>query len=276
MRACFENILGGLAAGRAVWLRCSSVTDFLANMRPRRVSPSGPPRSQSLPNLFSKHALRAYFFICVLLTAPLVLRAQTDSTLITVVTNGPTTETNAVSAPVKTNAPMEVRPTEIQSKSCQFFMKSNVFVYHDDVHIDNPQMKLVCQLLTVEAPKMTNGNRFNRATAETNVVIDWVDDNGAHHATADKGVYTYAVTNVAIGRAEPILQTNCTVVLTGNPVVTNSSGTFEGDPIIWDKINGVISSPNMRHMTINQGETNTSGLFGPPTSKPAKTDNALP
>jgi hypothetical protein len=26
--ACFENIPGGLAAGRGVWLRCSSVTDF--------------------------------------------------------------------------------------------------------------------------------------------------------------------------------------------------------------------------------------------------------
>src|SRR5579859_3938531 len=130
--------------------------------------------------------MRVYFFICVMLVAPLVLMAQTNSTFITVVTNAP---------PAKTNAPTEVRPTEIQSRSCQFFMKSNVFVYRDDVHIDNPQMKLVCQLLTVEAPKMTNENRFNRATAETNVVIDWVDDKGPNHATADKGVYTYVVTN---------------------------------------------------------------------------------
>ena len=57
LRACFENISGGLAAGRGGWLRCSSVTDFLSNMRPRRASPSAPPRSQSLPDLFSKHAL---------------------------------------------------------------------------------------------------------------------------------------------------------------------------------------------------------------------------
>ncbi len=28
LRACFENISGGLAAGRGDWLRCSSVTDF--------------------------------------------------------------------------------------------------------------------------------------------------------------------------------------------------------------------------------------------------------
>jgi len=28
LRACFKNIPGGLAAGRGVWRRCSSVTDF--------------------------------------------------------------------------------------------------------------------------------------------------------------------------------------------------------------------------------------------------------
>src|SRR5262249_40420877 len=159
-------------------------------------------------------AMRAFYFACIVLVSPLILRAQTNSTLITVVTN-------EALPPAKTKAPTEVHPTEIQSRSCQFFMKSNVFVYRDDVHIDNPQMKLVCQLLKVEAAKMTNGNRFNRATAETNVVIDWVDDKGPNHATADKGVYTYVVTNLAIGQGEQLLRTNATVVLTGNPVITN-------------------------------------------------------
>lgn len=212
--------------------------------------------------------MRVYFFICAVLVTPLIVRAQTDSAVITVVTNAP--------PPAKTNASAELRQTEIQSKSCQFFMKSNVFVYRDDVRIDNPQMKLTCQLLTVEHPKMTNGNQFERATAETNVVIDWMDDKGQNHATADKGVYTYVVTNLAMSPGTPILQTNATVVLTGNPVVTNTSGTFAGDPIIWDRISGVISSPNMRNMIINQGETNTSGLFETPSSKPGKTDNTAP
>src|ERR1700677_1317263 len=80
-RACFENISGGLAAGRRGWLRCSSVTEFFricalvkseqirsARLRgpvrtdkncpaSRAASPSAPPRSQSHPDLFSKHAL---------------------------------------------------------------------------------------------------------------------------------------------------------------------------------------------------------------------------
>ena len=71
LRACFEITSGGpvrqggshgvnLAAVRGGWLRCSSVTDFLSNMRPRCASPSTPPRSQSLADLISKRALRKY------------------------------------------------------------------------------------------------------------------------------------------------------------------------------------------------------------------------
>ena len=208
--------------------------------------------------------MRILPFVCLIFAAQLGLRAQTNS--------GPIASTNAAPATAPTNAPTELRATEIQSKSCQFFMRSNVFIYRDDVHIDNPQMKLKCELLTVEAPKMTNGNRFNRATAETNVVIDWVDNNGTNHATSDKAVYTYAVTNLLNGQAESHFETNATVVLTGNPVVTNRSTVFYGDPIIWDRIKDSIESPNFHNQIIIPGGTNTSSLFEPPTSKPAKTN----
>lgn len=154
-------------------------------------------------------------------------------------------------------------------------MKSNIYVYHENVRIDNPQMKLACELLTVEAPKLTNGNRFNRAIALTNVVIDWVDDNGSNHATSDKAVYTYVITNLADGQTLPHFETSSIVVLTGNPVVTNRMGTWEGDPLNWDRLNGVITSPNMKQMTIYQSQTNTSGLFEPPTTKPAKTNTPV-
>jgi len=78
VRACFENIPAGLAAGRGVWLRCSSVTDFLANMRPCRASPSSPPRSQSLPDLFSKHALRILAALLIFLTGCSSTRRPVD------------------------------------------------------------------------------------------------------------------------------------------------------------------------------------------------------
>jgi hypothetical protein len=62
--ARFENISGGLAAGRGVWLRCSSLED------PRGifsfVAPCHPPRlaRNPFPDLFSKHALNAAFGLC--------------------------------------------------------------------------------------------------------------------------------------------------------------------------------------------------------------------
>src|SRR5260221_2447801 len=58
LRACFENIPVGLAAGRGGWLRCSSVTD--CSRICALVAPCHPPRRARNPFpdlLFSKHAL---------------------------------------------------------------------------------------------------------------------------------------------------------------------------------------------------------------------------
>jgi lipopolysaccharide export system protein LptA len=178
-------------------------------------------------------------------------------------------QTNLLSVPseataptlVHTNPPTEVRPTEIQSSSGEFFMKSNVFVYHGNVHVDNPQMKLTCELLIIEGPKLTNGNRFNRATAVTNVVIDWVDENGTNHATSEKAVYTYTITNLAETLNPGSFVTNALVVLSGNPIVTGPSGSFQGDPVYWDRIKDTITSPNMTRTTVIQKGTNNSSMF---------------
>lgn len=159
--------------------------------------------------------------------------------------------------------------TEITSLGAEFFMKSNVIVYRGDVRVNNPQMNLTCELLTVEAPKLDEGKgKFNRATAVTNVVIDWVDDKGTNHATSDKAIYTYVLTNSATPPAE-MWETNAIVVLIGNPVVTNASGTFRSDPIVWDRIRDVITSTNFLKMDINQNQTNSPGVFETkPVTKP--------
>ena len=198
--------------------------------------------------------MRIFFALSAALGVSFALSAQTNS---------PSSETAA--------APLVSNVTKIQSESGEFLMKSNVYIYRGDVHIDNPQMKLTCELLTVEAPKLQEG-KYNRATAETNVVIDWVDEKGPNHATSDKAVYTYILTNLAKA-PEELWETNAFVVLTGNPVVTNVSGSFQGDPIKWDRIKDTITSPNMLKMTIKQGETNTSGLFETPAPKQPKTDH---
>jgi lipopolysaccharide export system protein LptA len=202
--------------------------------------------------------MKLFHFVCLVLGACYALKAQTNSGTLIISTNAPSVS--------QTNEPAEIRPTEIQSSSGQFFMKSNVFVYRGDVRVDNPEMKLRCELLTIEAPKLASG-KFNRATAETNVVIDFVNgtppNRTTNHATAEKAVYTSTVTNIA---EPPALQwqTNSLIVLTGNPVVTNVQGTFQGDPIVMDRIADTITSPNFLHMTVNQSTSNSPSFFETP------------
>src|SRR5262249_43412101 len=128
-----------------------------------------------------------------------------------------------------------------------------------------------CELLTVESPELESG-KFDRATAETNVVIDWVDDNGTNHATAAKAVYTHVITNLA-KLPEEQWQTNSFVVLTGNPFVVSPRGTFTGDPIIWDRIHDVIKSSGSIDMKVNPDKNQTNspapGFLDMPNSKPA-------
>jgi len=163
--------------------------------------------------------------------------------------------------------------TIIHSHQSEIFMKSNVYVWSEAGRVDNPQMQLKCELLTVEAPKLSLGKgKYNRATAETNVVIDWFDDKGTNHATADKAVYTYALTNLAEPPQE-IWRTNAFVVLTGNAVVSNAmQGVYRADPIIWDRIRDVIYTTNFQEGVLYPNKTNNSGLFDTqmPNDKPAK------
>ncbi len=159
--------------------------------------------------------------------------------------------------------------TEILSdKGGEFYYKLKTYIYRGNVRVYNPQMTLTCELLTIESPEMKEG-KFNRATAETNVVIDWVDDNGTNHATADRAVYTYVLTNLAT-LPEQHWDTNALVVLSGHPYVTNKMGTWEGDPITWDRIRDVISTPAIQKSVIHQ--TNSGGMFSPGSS--AKTNSS--
>src|SRR6185312_16254537 len=121
--------------------------------------------------------------------------------------------------------------TILSDNGGEFYYKLKTYIYRGNVRVDNPQMKLTCELLTIDAPEFEDG-KFNRAVAETNVVIDWVDENGTNHATSQKAVYTYIFTNLA-KLPEKHYVTNCTVVLTGSPVVVGSRGTMRWDPIVW-------------------------------------------
>jgi len=155
----------------------------------------------------------------------------------------------------------------------QGFYKVKTYIYTGNVRAYNPQMKLRCELLTIEAPEVEDG-KFNRVTAETNVVIDWVDEHGTNHATADKAVYTYVVTNLA-KLPETKYQTNSAVVLTASPYAHATFGqeTLEGNPIVWDRAHDMIYTTNLYRTAIS-GTTNIfEGGLGPKTDTAPKTNS---
>lgn len=150
------------------------------------------------------------------------------------------------------SAPTLSGPTQIHSDTGYFEFKTRLVVYRDNVRVENPQMKLWCDLLTTTAP--TTGKHIESIVAERNVVIDMLDENGqTNHATGDKLVYTY---NVSDG------VTNEATVLTGNPILEKPDFTITGDTMTWDHINNRLRVTN--HKTIFHTDA-VSGTNQPPT-----------
>jgi lipopolysaccharide transport protein LptA len=177
--------------------------------------------------------------ICLILLPVMIgglaLRAQTD--------------TNAAPKPTR-------GPTRIYSDSADFDMAGHKAVYHGDVRVEDPQMKLVCALLTAYLPPA--GGRPSRIVAETNVVIDFTDERGqTNHASSDKAIYIYEIQNGA---------TNETVTLTGNAKVENVQGWLTGEPIIWNRANDSITATNQQ-MIYRQ---NLDGVKAETNSPPTK------
>jgi lipopolysaccharide export system protein LptA len=149
--------------------------------------------------------------------------------------------------------------------------QEKTYIYRKNVRVYNPQMNLTCEMLTIDAPVFEDG-KFNRAVAETNVVIDWIDKNGTNHATADKAVYTYVMTNLA-ELPEQKYQTNQTVVLTGKPFVLMGGDTIRGDPIVWDRIKNVFYTTNLQETVLTNKATMFDTGVTPKTNSPPKTNS---
>ena len=142
------------------------------------------------------------------------------------------------------------RDTQIDSDSGEFRQKTSTVIYRGNVRVNDPQMILTCDLLTLEAPKLPVG-KFVQTTASGNVVIDFVDDKGqTNHATAGEAIYTYCITNGI---------TNAVITLTNSPVVSSPQGVLRGAAVIWDRIHDTVFVPAVQ-TSIHPG-TNTVDLF---------------
>jgi lipopolysaccharide transport protein LptA len=205
-------------------------------------------------------------FWLILVAAPvLALNAQTNLPALEV-----SAVTNPAAATTSTNKPvLERPPLHINSDAGYFDLKNRVFVYTNRVVVTDLHSKLTCEVLTVEAPQMKDG-KFYQATADGNVVMDFVDEKGQNNrATADKAVYTDSITNW-ISDSITNSTTNNIVILTGSPVVTNMQGIIRGDPIIWDRIKQTVFAKN-QETDIHLTGTNGPNFLG--NSGPAKTNS---
>lgn len=149
-------------------------------------------------------------------------------------------------------------PTLINSDRADFDLTARRAFYYGHVYVDDPQMKLTSAQMIADLPQ--TGGHINHIVAETNVVIDFVDDKGAtNHATSDKAVYDYNVEGTV---------TNETVTLTGHAKVKNPQGWLMGEPIIWDRARNLIHATGQT-MLINQ---NISDAMGGTNSATVKTN----
>lgn len=158
------------------------------------------------------------------------------------------------SAGAQTNNPAPRAVTRIESKVGEFDITGNKAIYHGNVRVDSPGMKLTCERLVADLPP--SGGRPDHIVCETNVVIDFTDERGqTNHVTSEKAVYDFHVQNGV---------TNDMVTLTGSPKpkVENAQSITVADVIVWDRVNNRFQFKNPKMIfrqspNIGQAATNS-------------------
>ena len=142
----------------------------------------------------------------------------------------------------QTNQPPQqqlAQQLEISSDHGYFDGIKRQMVYEGNVVVTNAGSTMRCELLTVDLPP--SGGQPTNIVAETNVVIDALDENGrTNHITANKAVYTYSVVDSV---------TNRIITFTGgnpSPRLENDQMIATGDSIVVNLLNKKISGSNYR------------------------------
>lgn len=145
---------------------------------------------------------------------------------------------SGVSALAQTNSvlPMPHGPTRIDSDNADFDMAGHAAVYRGHVRVNDPQMKLTCASL--KATLSPTEGRVNHIVAETNVVIDFVDEKGQRdHVTSDRAIYDYKIQSGV---------TNETVTFLGNAKIENAQTILTGEPIVWNRVDNSVTARNQK------------------------------
>jgi len=149
--------------------------------------------------------------------------------------------------------------TVITSDDFDYDRNTGLAVFRQNVRVDNPQIKLVCDTLTAslsQGDARTN-NELNNIIAEDNVAIDYLDAQGEKtHATAEKAVYNSSVISGV---------TNKVLDLTGNPVLERTNGWIMADLISMNSVNGTIRGEGNHH-TIFKKQPGQVSKSAPPAA----------
>lgn len=190
------------------------------------------------------------------------LSAQTNATTNTAAAvNANTNAVNQILALVTTNPPPakpQLQETVIQADGPADFDQTEYglrVIHRENVRVDSPTLRLRCEWLAADLSQAT-GQPTN-IVAETNVVINAIDDQGHKmHATGDKAVYVYGVTDGL---------TNETVTLTGHATAEYQQVSVQGDTIILD----------LAHHTMNVPTGPTTVIRGSFTGRTAGTNSLV-
>ena len=181
----------------------------------------------------------------------------------------------AARAASSTNAPPQMRLTDIYSDGSYYDGKTQKVTYHDNVRVIGSDMRLSCELLVADSPQ--SGGRLSHVVAETNVVFDAtnvvVDSKNpigrTVHVTGQKAVYDYSVQNGVTNEMITItgVPQPQAIIYQGAHIETNTA-----DVITWDRANNVLRFSGNQRLQIFTEELDTAPAN---TNAPAATTNKL-
>src|SRR5262245_18808850 len=112
----------------------------------------------------------------------------------------------------------EGETTITSDRGAEFFLETKAAVYHGNVRVDNPKLKLACELLTITSA--AEGGGVDTIVAETNVVITTIETNGTTTARSAKAVYTAATGLLVISGGDPMWQAAPSHLQMWAPIIT--------------------------------------------------------
>lgn len=150
--------------------------------------------------------------------------------------------------PGKTNSTPS--QTDVYSDYATFDTKSGLIVYRDHVRVVDPQLHLTSAILTVQLTQGGASNQLDHIVAETNVIMDFIDENGRKtHATSEKAVYTRITAPT----------TNELLTLSLNPRLETTNGWATADVFVMNRTTGIIHGTGNCHFFHSDATNNPAG-----------------